>query len=106
MEETVQLATILKKAGVDLIDCSSGGNVIDQKIQPGPGYQVPFSEAIKKTGIQTAAVGMITSLEQINSILESEKADMIFMARELLRNPYFALKTEGANWPVQYLRAK
>jgi 2,4-dienoyl-CoA reductase-like NADH-dependent reductase (Old Yellow Enzyme family) len=106
IDETVKLCSILKEKGVDLIDCSSGGNSIDQKIKLGPGYQVPFSEAIKKTGIQTAAVGMITSMEQINSILEEEKADMVFLARELLRNPYFNLKTEDSIWPIQYLRAK
>jgi 2,4-dienoyl-CoA reductase-like NADH-dependent reductase (Old Yellow Enzyme family) len=104
--DSVELATVLKEKGVDLIDCSSGGNIISQKIQVGPGYQVPFSEAIRQTGILTAAVGMITSLEQIAEILESGKADMVFLARELLRNPYFALKLENASWPVQYLRAK
>ncbi len=106
IDKTVELCKILKEKGVDLIDCSSGGNIITQKIQPGPGYQVPFSEAIKKTGIKTAAVGMITSKEQINDILVNEKADMVFLARELLRNPYFTLENEGVEWPVQYLRAK
>lgn len=106
LDDTIKLAKILHTVGVDLIDCSSGGNIIDQKIQIGPGYQVPFSEAIRKTGILTAAVGMITSTEQTQSILAEEKADMVFLARELLRNPYFTLKTEEANWPVQYLRAK
>lgn len=106
LEETVKLARILQQKGVDLIDCSSGGNIIDQKIQIGPGYQVPFSDAVRKTGILTSAVGMITSTEQIQSVLAEEKADMVFLARELLRNPYFALKTEEISWPVQYLRAK
>jgi 2,4-dienoyl-CoA reductase-like NADH-dependent reductase (Old Yellow Enzyme family) len=106
LEETVQLCKILKKKGVDLIDCSSGGNIVHQKILISLGYQVPFSEAVRKTGILTSAVGMITSVEQISSILEEEKADMAFLARELLRNPYFALKLEGADWPEQYLRAK
>jgi len=106
LDETVNLSNILRESGVDLIDCSSGGNIINQKIQIGPGYQVPFAEAIKKTGILTAAVGMITTVEQINAILENEKADMVFLARELLRNPYFALKLENADWPIQYLRAK
>lgn len=106
VEETVKLAAILKKAGVDLIDCSSGGNIIDQKIQVGPGYQVQFSEAVRKTGILTSAVGMISSAEQANAILKEDKADLILFGRELLRNPYFALKTEGADWPVQYLRGK
>jgi len=106
VEETVKLATILKKMGVDLIDCSSGGNIIDQKIQIGPGYQVQFSEAVHKTGILTSAVGMITSTEQASTILNENKADFILFGREILRNPYFALKTEGAEWPAQYLRAK
>ena len=104
--DSVELAKVLKEKGVDLIDCSSGGNILTQRIQVVPGYQVPFSEAIRQTGILTAAVGMITSMEQIAEILESEKADMVFLARELLRNPYFALKLENATWPIQYLRAK
>jgi len=107
LEETIKLAKILHTVGVDLIDCSSGGNIIDQKIQIGPGYQVQFSEAIKKTGILTAAVGMITSTEQITEILENEKGDLVFLARELLRNPYFTLKADNnVTWPIQYLRAK
>jgi 2,4-dienoyl-CoA reductase-like NADH-dependent reductase (Old Yellow Enzyme family) len=106
LEETVKLAVILQNAGVDLIDCSSGGNIIDQKIQLGSGYQVHFAEAVRKIGILTSAVGLITSEEQINSILQDEKADMVLLARELLRNPYFVLKTEGSEWPEQYLRAK
>lgn len=111
MEETVELSRILHQKGVDLIDCSSGGNVAAAKIPVGPGYQVHFSEAIKKAGIPTAAVGLITSAEQIKDILESGKADLVLLARELLRNPYFALtatmKTEEEiSWPTQYLRAK
>ncbi len=111
LEETVELSRILHEKGVDLIDCSSGGNVAAAKIPVGPGYQVHFSEAIKKTGIPTAAVGLITSAEQIKDILESGKADLVLLARELLRNPYFALtatlKTEDEiSWPTQYLRAK
>ena len=107
LDETIKLAKILHKVGIDLIDCSSGGNIIDQKIQIGPGYQVPFSEALKETGILTAAVGMITSTNQIIEILENEKGDMIFLARELLRNPYFSLSADtDIAWPIQYLRAK
>ncbi|HEY6914477.1 MAG TPA: NADH:flavin oxidoreductase/NADH oxidase [Paludibacter sp.] len=106
-DETVRLCETLHKMGVDLIDCSSGGNIAAAKVPVGPGYQVPFAEAIRATGILTAAVGLITRPEQINSILEDGKADMIFMGRELLRNPYFLFKAdeEGA-WPIQYLRAK
>ena len=106
VEETVKLAAILKKSGVDLIDCSSGGNIVDQKIQIGPGYQVQFSEAVRKIGILTSAVGMISSAEQANTILKEDKADLVLFGRELLRNPYFGLKTEGADWPEQYLRGK
>ncbi|MEI6555312.1 MAG: NADH:flavin oxidoreductase/NADH oxidase [Paludibacter sp.] len=106
VEETVKLAAILKNVGVDLIDCSSGGNISDQKIQPGPGYQVQFSEAVRKTGILTSTVGLITSTEQATEILNDGKVDMILFGRELLRNPYFALKIENTTWPDQYLRGK
>ncbi len=98
---------MLKEKGIDLIDCSSGGNVATARIPVAPGYQVPFAEAVRKTGIMTAAVGMITNEEQISEILDKGKADMVFLARELLRNPYFVLKNvDAANWPAQYLRAK
>lgn len=107
LEETVRLAELLKEHGVDLIDCSSGGNIMDQKIKLGAGYQVHFSEAIRKTGILTSAVGMITTSEQINSILMDQKADMVMLGRELLRNPYFVINAEcDVSWPIQYLRAK
>lgn len=110
-EESVRLAPILKEAGADLIDCSSAGNVFDAKVPAGPGYQVPFAEAIRKTGILTGAVGMITGAEQAEEIISSGKADLILMGRELLRNPYFPLqaaRTTGAeiSWPRQYLRAR
>ena len=111
IEESVKLAYILKDMGVDLIDCSSGGNVHNAKVPVGPGYQVPFSEAVRKTGILTGAVGFITTAGQAESILQEEKADLVFLARELLRNPYFPLiaaRELGADvtWPVQYLRSK
>ena len=111
IEESVKLAVLLKEMGVDLIDCSSGGNVQDARIPLGPGYQVQFAEAIRKTGIMTGAVGLITSAGQAETILQEEKADLVFLARELLRNPYFPLnaaKELGADvpWPVQYTRAK
>ena len=111
LEESVKLARILKDMGVDLIDCSSGGNVHNAKIPVAPGYQVPFSDAIRKTGILTGAVGFITTAGQAESILQVEKADLVLLARELLRNPYFALNAarelgEDVAWPVQYLRAK
>jgi 2,4-dienoyl-CoA reductase-like NADH-dependent reductase (Old Yellow Enzyme family) len=111
VEESVKLADILKGMGVDLVDCSSGGNVHNAKIPVGPGFQVPFSEAVRKTGILTGTVGFITTAVQAESILQEEKADLILLGRELLRNPYFPLtaaKELGAEveWPVQYLRSK
>lgn len=110
-EESVKLASLLKDLGVDLIDCSSGGNVNNARIPFSPGYQVPFSEAVRKTGILTGAVGLITTAGQAESILQEGKADLILMGRELLRNPYFPLHAarylgEETAWPVQYLRAK
>jgi 2,4-dienoyl-CoA reductase-like NADH-dependent reductase (Old Yellow Enzyme family) len=111
LEESVKLSSRLKDMGVDLIDCSSGGNIPDVKVPVGPGYQVPFSEAIRKTGILTAAVGFITTTRQAESILQQEKADLVVLARELLRNPYFPLNAArelgvDVTWPVQYLRSK
>lgn len=106
-EETVKLCAILKAMGVDMIDCSSGGNIISAKIPVAPGYQIQFSEAIRKTGIKTATVGLITTTEQIEEILINEKADMVLLGRELLRNPYFPLKAiADINWPIPYLRGK
>ena len=111
IQESVKLASILKDTGVDLIDCSSGGNIVNAKIPVGPAYQVPFSEEIRKTGILTGAVGFITNARQAESILQEEKADLVFLARELLRTPYFPLLAardlgEDTPWPVQYIRAK
>jgi 2,4-dienoyl-CoA reductase-like NADH-dependent reductase (Old Yellow Enzyme family) len=111
VEESVKLAHTLKDMGVDLIDCSSGGNVYNAKIPFGPGYQIPFSEAVRKTGIMTGAVGLITTAGQAESILQEEKADLVFFARELLRNPYFPLRAarelgDDVTWPVQYIRSK
>jgi 2,4-dienoyl-CoA reductase-like NADH-dependent reductase (Old Yellow Enzyme family) len=111
LEESIKLAHQLKDMGVDLIDCSSGGNVINARIPFGPDFQVPFSEAVRKTGIMTGAVGLITAARQAESILQEEKADLVFFGRELLRSPYFPLlaaRELGAEvtWPVQYLRSK
>lgn len=111
MQESVQLASILKERGVDLIDCSSGGNIFHAKVPVTQGYQVPFAEAIRKTGILTGAVGLITSSGQAESILLEENADLIFLARQMLRDPYFALHAaaelgDDIKWPDQYLRAK
>ena len=81
------------------------------KIPAGPGYQVPFSEAVRKTGILTGAVGCITTAGQAELILQEEKADLVFLARELLRNPYFPLLAArelgvDIKWPIQYIRSK
>jgi len=110
-EESIKLAYILNNIGIDLIDCSSGGNVFNAKIPVSPGYQVPFSDALRKTGILTGAVGFITAAKQAESILQEEMADLVFIAKELLRNPYFPLNaarelSEDITWPAQYLRAK
>jgi 2,4-dienoyl-CoA reductase-like NADH-dependent reductase (Old Yellow Enzyme family) len=111
IEDSVKLAYILKDQGVDLIDCSSGGNVYNARIPVSSGYQVPFSEAVRKTGILTGTVGFITTARQAETILLEEKADLIFIAREFLRNPYFPLlaaRELGSDiaWPVQYIRSK
>ena len=110
--DSVQLCMILKKKGVDLIDVSSGGLSPLAKIPAGPNYQVPFAATIKEqTNIPTGAVGIITTAQQAEEILQEQQADLIFMAREHLRDPYFALHAakelnEDIDWPVQYLRAK
>lgn len=109
LPETIELCKLLKDKGVDLIDCSSGGNIFDANMDVKPLYQVPFSEAIRKTGILTATVGLITNQTQIEQILENDQADLVLLGRELLRNPYFVLhlnEKDQPQWPVQYLRAK
>jgi 2,4-dienoyl-CoA reductase-like NADH-dependent reductase (Old Yellow Enzyme family) len=112
IEDSVQLSAILKDKGVDLVDASSGGIIPHVKIPLEMGYQVPFAARIKKeTGILTGAVGMITSAVQAEEIIASGKANLVLMARELLRDPYFPLHAahelgEDIAWPVQYARAK
>lgn len=112
LSDSIKLAHMLKEVGVDTIDVSSGGLSPEQRISTGPGYQVPFSEAIKhEVGIATAVVGLITEARQAESILHEEKADFIALARELLRDPHWPLraaKTLGVDiaWPNQYERAK
>ena len=112
VEESVELAKILKTKGVDLIDCSSGGNSPGQKITLGPLYQTPFAERIKKeAGIMTGAVGLITKSSEAEGIISHERADLVFMARQLLREPYFPLHAAkelnvDLPWPPQYDRAK
>ena len=110
-DDSVKLALLLKAKGVDLIDCSSGGNAPYATIPASPGFQVQFSEAIRKTGILTGAVGLITSAQQAEAILMEDRADLIFFGREMLRNPYFPLQAArelGADitWPAQYLRSR
>lgn len=111
LEQSIKLSAILKKKGVDLIDVSSGGLSTKQKIKAGFGYQVDFANQIKQqAGIATGAVGMITNAQQAETILRTGQADLILMARELLRNPYFPLKAAhelraDIKWPAQYERA-
>jgi 2,4-dienoyl-CoA reductase-like NADH-dependent reductase (Old Yellow Enzyme family) len=111
IDDSVRLAKMLRELGVDIIDCSSGGNVPNVKIPVAPGYQVPFAARIKKeAGIATAAVGMITEPGQANRIIAEGEADLVLLAREMLRDPYFAVHAaatmnEPAAWPEQYLRA-
>ena len=111
IEDSVALARTLKTRGVDVIDCSSGGNVAQAVIPLGPGYQVPFADQIRReAGITTAAVGLITEPQQAEAILTSGQADLIVMARQLLRDPYWPLRAATAlgdppNVPVQYQRA-
>lgn len=112
VEDSQRLAPIVKAAGIDLIDCSSGGNAADAKIPAKPGYQVPFAAAVRQAGVPTGAVGIIVNAQQAEDILTNGQADLIFMAREFLRNPYFPLHAamelgyEEMPWPVQYDRAK
>jgi 2,4-dienoyl-CoA reductase-like NADH-dependent reductase (Old Yellow Enzyme family) len=110
-DQSVQLAQQLRALGVDLIDCSSGGNVSDAKIPIGPGYQTCFAERVRhEAGLATGAVGMITWPEQADNIIRTGQADLVFIGRELLRDPYWPLRaarelSQNVCWPAQYLRA-
>ena len=110
--DSVELAAILQTLDVDILDCSSGGNSHDQKIDVKPLYQVPFSEKVKEeTQMKTGTVGLITTAEQAENILHQNQADLIIVARQFLRDPYFALHAArdlgvDVPWPVQYDRAK
>ena len=110
--DSVTLAKILKDMGVDVLDCSSGGNAHDQQIPVAPLYQVSFSEKIRKeSGILTGAVGLITTVHEAENILESGQADFVLLARQFLRDPYFPLHAaheleEDILWPDQYERAQ
>ena len=110
-EQSVELARQLTARGVDLIDCSSGGNLPNAAIPLSPGYQVPFAESIRReAGIATGAVGLITSPDQADAIVRQGQADIVLLARELLRDPYWPLHAarelgHAIPWPAQYLRA-
>lgn len=112
IEQSVALAKVLKEHSVDLVDVSSGGNIHGAKISVFNGYQVPFSSQIRKEAhVKTGAVGLITKVEQAEEILQNEEADLIFVAREILRNPYIAVQgsfemKEDCFFPHQYTRAK
>jgi 2,4-dienoyl-CoA reductase-like NADH-dependent reductase (Old Yellow Enzyme family) len=112
VDESVRLGTDLAALGVDLIDVSSGGAVAHQQIAIGPGYQVPFAERIRREArIATGAVGLITEPEQADDVVRGGSADLVLLARELLRDPYWPLRASvalGAEiaWPVQYDRAR
>jgi 2,4-dienoyl-CoA reductase-like NADH-dependent reductase (Old Yellow Enzyme family) len=111
-DDSVALAVLLKEQGVDLIDCSTGGNVPNATIPTAPGYQVAFAERIKReSSMLTGAVGLITEATQAEAILANGQADLILLAREFLRDPYFPLHAahqlgDNVAWPVQYERAK
>lgn len=107
--ESVELARLFIPAGVDVVDCSSGGNLPKAPVPVGPGYQVPFSEAIRSTGVMTAAVGLITAPAQADQIIRNQQADIALLGREMLRNPSWALHAAHAlrqapPVPPQYLR--
>jgi len=110
--DSVQLAAVLKDKGVDLIDTSSGGNIPDAIIPARRNYQVSFADKIRnEIGIRTGAVGVIVEAQQAEEILEQDKADLIFIARESLRNAYFPTHAaqilgDDTEWPNQYVRAK
>jgi 2,4-dienoyl-CoA reductase-like NADH-dependent reductase (Old Yellow Enzyme family) len=111
LEQSIRLAVLLRERGVDLIDVSSGGNIAGAAIPAGPGYQTKFAEAIRaESRILTGAVGMITDPAQADHVIRTAQADLVFIAREFLRDPYWPLHAgaalgESASWPVQYLRA-
>ncbi len=110
-DDSVALARELKSLGVDLIDCSSGGNVAQAEIPLGPGYQLPFAARIRREAeIATGAVGLITAPAQADQIVRMGEADLVLMAREFLRQPYWPLNSAGplhqtVQPPAQYGRA-
>jgi 2,4-dienoyl-CoA reductase-like NADH-dependent reductase (Old Yellow Enzyme family) len=111
VDDSVEFAKMLKAEGVDLVDVSSGGNDHRQQIPVGPGYQVAFAERLRReAGIATGAVGMISEPAQADQVLRSGQADVVLLARELLRDPYWPLRAAAElkhpeSWPIQYERA-
>jgi 2,4-dienoyl-CoA reductase-like NADH-dependent reductase (Old Yellow Enzyme family) len=109
--QSVELAKALKPLGVDLVDCSSGGLVPGARIPVAPGYQVPFAAQIRaEAGIPTGAVGLITAPDQAEKILAEGSADLVLLARELLRDPRWPLRAAQSlgvevPWPASYMRA-
>jgi 2,4-dienoyl-CoA reductase-like NADH-dependent reductase (Old Yellow Enzyme family) len=109
--QSIELARHLRPLGVDLVDCSSGGNLPHAKIPVGPGYQTPFAEQIRRdTGMPTGAIGLITAPVQADHILRTGQADLVLLAREMLRDPYWPLRAarelgHAVPWPVPYVRA-
>ena len=111
LSQSIRFCSLLKNIGVDLIDCSSGGLLPRVNIAVAPNYQVPFAQAIKEIPIYTGAVGCITEPIQAEQIISNNQADVVFLARELLRNPYWPLQAAkelgvDIEWPKQYLRSK
>jgi len=112
LEQSVAFARRLREAGVDLVDCSSGGTVPDARVPLAPGYQVPFAAAIReRAGTLTGAVGLLTEPAQADAVVAEGKADIVLLARQMLRDPYWPLHAavalgDEAPWPVQYLRAR
>jgi len=112
LDDSIALARQLAPLGVDLVDCSSGGNTLTIHAPIGAGYQVPLAAAVRReAGVATGAVGLITDPAQADMIIRQNAADLVFLARELLRDPYWPLHAARAlgvdiPWPVQYQRAK
>jgi 2,4-dienoyl-CoA reductase-like NADH-dependent reductase (Old Yellow Enzyme family) len=111
VEQSAELSRLLGARGVDLIDCSSGGIIPGVKIPVGPGYQVSLAQRVRAvSGVPTAAVGLITSAQQADAVVRSGSADMVLLARQLLRDPYWPLRAArelgvAVEWPSQYQRA-
>lgn len=112
LDQSIYLARWLKDQDIDLIDCSSAGLIPTAQVPAGPGFQTPFATAVRnQAGVPTGAVGLITDPAQAEHVVATGLADVVFLARELLRDPYWPLHAAHAlgadvSWPVQYQRAK